>query len=64
VIGRPVGRRYQLAFGHHRIEAARRTGVAEMQLLVEDMDDRQMLQLMGRENGEDYSANFLVMLST
>jgi hypothetical protein len=33
-------------------------------LYIEALDDRRMLQMMGRENGEDYSASFLVMLNT
>ena len=31
-------------------------------MVVRDLDDKQMLQFMGRENGEDYNADFLVML--
>jgi ParB-like chromosome segregation protein Spo0J len=65
VIGRPSdGKRYQIAFGHHRVEAARRNGETEIPLIVQDLTDQQMLQFMGRENGEDYNADFLVMLNT
>jgi hypothetical protein len=31
---------------------------------VAQLDDRQMLQYMGRENGEDYHSDFTVMLNT
>ena len=64
IIGRQAGDGYELAFGHHRVEAARRLGIAEVPLIVEALDDQKMLQFMGRENGEDYSADFLVMLNT
>jgi hypothetical protein len=64
IIGRKRGDGYEIAFGHHRVEAARRMGLREVPLIIEDMDDQRMLQLMGRENGEDYSTQFLVMLNT
>jgi hypothetical protein len=33
-------------------------------LIITALDDQQMLQYMGRENGEDYNADFTVMLNT
>ena len=64
IIARPAGKRYQLAFGHHRLEAAKRNGIAKVKVIVRDLSDQQMLEFMGRENGEDYSTDFLVMLNT
>jgi hypothetical protein len=68
VIGRRQGNRIQLAFGHHRVEAARRSRAigkdGKIPVIVRDLDDEQMLQFMGRENLEDYNADFLVMLET
>ena len=64
VIVRKVGDRYQLAFGHHRIEAAKRNGLTAVRLVVRDLTDEQMLQFMGRENGEDYKSDFNIMLNT
>ena len=64
IIGRKVGRRYQIAFGHHRLEAARRSKLAKVDLIVRNLDDEEMLQFMGRENLEDYNADFLCMLET
>jgi len=64
IIARPVGRRYQIAFGHHRLEAATRNGLKKIPVIVRDLSDLQMLQFMGRENGEDYKTEFLVLLST
>ena len=65
IIVRPAGERYQLAFGHHRLEATKRNGITEINVVVrDDLTDQQMLEFMGRENGEDYSTDFLVMLNT
>lgn len=64
VIARPHGDKYQLAFGHHRVEAAKRCGIEVIPVIVKDLTDEEMLQYMGRENGEDYSTDFLVMLNT
>lgn len=64
VIARKAGRGYALAFGHHRIEAARQSGLKRVPLVVRELTDEQMLQFMGRENMEDYNADFLVMLET
>jgi ParB family transcriptional regulator, chromosome partitioning protein len=64
VIARKVGNRFQIAFGHHRIEAARLSGTKQVPLIVRDLTDEQMIQFMGRENLEDYNADFLVMLET
>lgn len=64
VIGRQVGNRYQIAFGHHRVEAARRSGLKSVPLIVRELSDEEMLQFMGRENMEDYNADFLTMLET
>jgi len=64
VIVRAVGKRFELAFGHHRLEAARRLGLKRVPVIIRDLSDEEMLKLMGRENGEDYSTDFLVMLNT
>jgi hypothetical protein len=53
----PKGR-FQIAFGHHRVEAARRRGLKQVPLIVRDLSDGDMLRFMGRENGEDYSTQF------
>jgi len=66
VIGRKHGARVQIAFGHHRIEAARQElgKRAEVQIIVRSLSDKEMVEFMGRENLEDYNANFLVMLES
>jgi ParB/RepB/Spo0J family partition protein len=64
VIARRAGNRFQIAFGHHRIEAARQNKLKRVALIVQELDDEKMLQFMGRENMEDYNADFLCMLET
>jgi ParB-like chromosome segregation protein Spo0J len=64
VIARAVDARFELAFGHHRIEAARRLQFDTVPLIVRPLSDREMLAFMGRENGEDYATDLVVMLNT
>ena len=64
VIVRKHGNRYQNAFGHHRVKAAKDSGLTEIPVIVRELTDEQMLQFMGRENLEDYNADFLTMLET
>lgn len=64
IIARMNGDRYELAFGHHRFEAARRSNMTVIPLIIRDLTDEQMLGFMGRENMEDYNADFLAMLET
>jgi ParB family chromosome partitioning protein len=64
VIARRHGDEFQLAFGHHRVQAARLAGLCTVPLIIRALTDEQMLQLMGRENMEDYGTSFLVSLET
>jgi ParB-like nuclease family protein len=50
VAARPAGNRYQLAFGHHRVEAARRLGWDEIPIEVRDLSDWQMVRRLASEN--------------
>jgi len=67
IMARPLKEKlwdFELAFGHHRLEAARRQGLKKVQLIVEHLSDRDMLQYMGRENLEDYDSSFLIQLES
>lgn len=57
VIARKIGSTYQIAFGHHRIEAARKQlgKNAKAQISIRNLDDNQMLAMMARENSETYA---------
>jgi hypothetical protein len=58
VIVREVKGSYQLAFGHHRVEAARRLKLGKVPVIVEELSDDQMLQRMAAENSEEYGHDF------
>ena len=67
IMARPLKEKlwdYELAFGHHRLEAARRNKIKEIALIADDLSDLQMLQYMGRENLEDYDSSFLIQLES
>jgi len=64
VIARKKPGGYELAFGHHRVEAARKERLDRIPVIVRDLTDRQMIEFMGRENLEDFNADFLVMLNS
>ena len=57
VIARPAGKKFEIAFGHHRIEAAREVlgKNAEVQISVRKLSDTDMLAMMCRENHETYA---------
>jgi ParB family chromosome partitioning protein len=60
LIGRPAGQGYQLAFGHHRLEAARKSKLTTVPLIIRDLTDEEMVGFMGRENMEDFNSDFLL----
>jgi hypothetical protein len=64
LIGRRAGHGYQLAFGHHRLEAARSRKLTTVPLIIRDLTDEEMVGFMGRENMEDFNSDFLVMLAS
>lgn len=54
--------RYELAYGHHRLEAARLAGLSEADFILKSLDDAAMLQIMAEENNEDYKNDVLAVL--
>ena len=48
----------ELAFGHHRIEAAKLAGLKSVRLIVRDLTDDQMLTFLAHENNEDFGNDF------
>lgn len=50
VVARKVNGGYQIAFGHHRIEAARERGDTAVPIEVRDLTDRQMVRMLASEN--------------
>lgn len=64
IIARPAHSGYEMAFGHHRLKAAIEAGLKRIPLIVMKLTDEQMLQYMGRENGEEFGTDFMVLLNT
>ena len=50
----PDGKGYEQAYGHHRLESAKRSGIKEADFVVRDLDENMMLKMMELENQEDY----------
>jgi hypothetical protein len=50
VVARKVGRWYELAFGHHRVEAARGAGLKSAPIEVRDLSDWRMVRMLASEN--------------
>ena len=60
----PDGKGYEQAYGHHRIESARRSGITEADFVVRELDENMMLKMMELENQEDYRYCPLSLLET
>lgn len=52
-----TGSTYEIAAGHHRVEALRRLGIKEVDLKIADFDDDQMISIMVRENATQRGQN-------
>ena len=50
VVARKAGDGYEIAFGHHRIEAARQLGWTEVPIEVRDLTDWHMARMLASEN--------------
>jgi len=57
VIARQRDSHYELAYGHHRIEATRQVKGkdATVNLIVRDLDDTAMLKMMAADNDDAYA---------
>jgi hypothetical protein len=66
VLARKVGDTFELAYGHHRIEAARQElgHAAKVWLTVRGMDDATMLKIMASENDEAWAITPSFILET
>src|ERR1700674_4155249 len=47
---------YELSYGHHRLEAAIRSGITEADFIVKKFDDAKMIQVMDNETRETYGS--------
>jgi ParB-like chromosome segregation protein Spo0J len=56
--------KYEIAFGHHRIEAAKRANLDTLGLVVAKRSDADMLRMMADENREEFKGDHLVAIET
>lgn len=61
---RKVGDRYQIAAGHHRLEALRIKGIEKIPLLVSEYTDDQMVEVMTVENSTQRGQNAAALLDS
>jgi len=55
---------YELAYGHHRLQAAIRAGIVEADFIVKEFDDAKMIQVMDSENRETYGSTPLSLIES
>ena len=55
---------YQLAFGHHRIEAIRQLEIKEIDIQIRDIDDSLLLRMMANENLDTWKTTPAVINET
>lgn len=51
--------KYELAYGHHRLEAAKRSGLKEADFIIKEISNEKMLEMMSRENSETYANDLM-----
>jgi hypothetical protein len=49
--------KYELAYGHHRVQAAIEAGLESADFIVKELDDSMMIQIMDAENRETYQCS-------
>jgi hypothetical protein len=64
IVCRERNGKYEIAYGHHRLEALRRIGQTEVDIPVRDIDDSTMIRIMANENMDEWQSNTSVMLET
>lgn len=56
--------KYEQAFGHHRLEAARRAGLEIADVNVQDLSNEQMIMMLARDNDEVYDSSVLSVIES
>ena len=56
--------KYELAYGHHRLQAAINFGLIEADFIVKKLDDALMLKIMDNENRETYGADLMSVMES
>lgn len=66
IVARPASKGYEIAFGHHRLIALQESLGAgkRVEVIVRELSNEQMIQMMARENMEEYGTSAWVELET
>ena len=64
VVRKNAAGKYELAYGHHRLEAAIRAGITEADFIIKKFDDAKMIQVMDNENRETYGSTPLSLIES
>lgn len=64
IVARPVGDRFQIAYGHHRLVALKESKTKQVEVIVRQLSNEQMIQIMARENMEEWGTSAWVELET
>jgi ParB-like nuclease domain len=56
--------KYELAYGHHRMEACKRAGLLEADFIIKKISDEKMIQMMDQENRDTYAASTASVLES
>lgn len=56
--------KYELAYGHHRVQAAIEVGIVEADFIVKELSDALMIQIMDNENREVYASSPASMIES
>lgn len=54
----------QIAYGHHRVEAAKKAGVKKATLVCQDLNDKEMLDMMVQENAIEDGHDFMTIMNS
>src|SRR4029077_1459467 len=62
IVGRKKNGQVEIAYGHHRREAAKRLygSTYKVEVIIQDLDDAKMIQMMASENGYFWKTDFIV----
>ncbi len=56
--------KFQIAYGHHRLQAVKEAGLTEVNIPVRDLDDIAMIRIMANENMDEWKSNVAVTNET
>jgi hypothetical protein len=64
ILCRKHGNKYQLAYGHHRLQAIKELNIIEVDIPVKDISDADMVRIMALENREQEDMSQTILIET